>query len=119
LLRTLIAYPIQAYLTKDLSGEQFLTALFIIAAGGTFFSPTAMAQLQKSTTDNEVDCPTATLTQREQDLFHLLCQGTSFRTIANQLHLSEQSARNYASQIYQKLGVASKSELMARYRQIK
>lgn len=119
LLRTLIAYPIQAYLTKDLSAEQFLSALFIIAAGGTFFSQTAIAQLQPMTGDDKANCPIATLTLREQDLFRLLCQGASFRTIAHQLHLSEQSARNYASQIYQKLDVASKSELMARYRHSK
>jgi len=117
LLRTLIAYPIQAYLTKDLSAEQFLSALFIIAAGGTFFSQAAIAQLQPMARNDKTDCPTARLTLREQDLFHLLCQGASFRTIAQQLHLREQTVRNYASVLYEKLAVRSKGELIAQYGQ--
>ena len=117
ILHTLLGYSIQAYLTKDLSPQQFIDGLKVVAAGGSFFSPTAMAQLQHDVSVGKAICTQTKLTPREQDLFHLLCRGASFRTIANQLHLSEQTVRNYASVLYEKLGVGSKGELMAQYGQ--
>lgn len=117
LLYALLPYSIQAYLTKDLSLQQFFQGLKIAASGGSFFSPTAMAQLRQDSSGNNVDCSQAKLTVREQDLFNFLCQGASFRAIANQLHLSEQTVRNYASLLYEKLGVRSKGELMAQHAQ--
>jgi len=115
ILYTLLGYSIQAYLTKDLSPQQFINGLKIVASGGSFFSPTAMAQLQQGTSAAKAVCSQTKLTRREQELFHFLCRGASFRTIANQLHLSEQTLRNYASLLYEKLGVRSKGELMAQY----
>ena len=115
ILYTLLGYSVQAYLTKDLSPQQFIDGLKTVASGGSFFSPTAMAQLQQDGHQKKATLLQAKLTLREQELFHLLCKGISFRAIANQLHLSEQTARNYASQIYEKLGITSKSELIARY----
>ncbi len=115
LLHTLINYSIQAYLTKDLSPQQFLRALEIVAAGGSFVSPTLITKLYKTVGHSETGYPTENLTLREQELFNLLCQGNSLRTIANYLHLSEQTVRNYASVLYGKLGVRSKGELIAQH----
>jgi two-component system invasion response regulator UvrY len=113
----LVAHHVQAYFTKDLSPQLFLHGLETVALGGNFFSPTVTAHLPLSTNVQAATSVLAQLTLREQEVFHLLRQGASFRTIAQQLHLSEQTVRNYASTLYEKLGVSSKGELVARYAQ--
>lgn len=57
-----------------------------------------------------------TLTNREKEMFVLLLEGYSMREIAERLHIGGQTVRNYASQIYEKLEVSSKTELIIKYR---
>ncbi len=51
------------------------------------------------------------LTTREQQIVDLVAQGFSNREVAQKLHLSEHTIKNYLFRIYDKLGVSSRVEL--------
>ena len=53
------------------------------------------------------------LTDRELEVMRLICKGRSKRYIAEQLVLSENTVKFHAKQLYEKLGVHSRQELMS------
>lgn len=62
--------------------------------------------------------PLASLTTRERHILDLLVQGLDNRKIAHQLCLSEKTVRNHLTQIYNKLGVASRAQAIVFYQQL-
>jgi DNA-binding NarL/FixJ family response regulator len=52
------------------------------------------------------------LTQREEQVVTLVCQGLTNREIAGQLKLSEHTIKNYLFRIFERLGVSSRVELV-------
>jgi LuxR family maltose regulon positive regulatory protein len=58
------------------------------------------------------------LTQRELDVLHLVAEGRSNRQIAEKLFLSEGTVKFYVHNILQKLGVESRSQAIAKARDL-
>jgi len=58
------------------------------------------------------------LTQRERDILELLAGEGSNQEIADQLFLSLSTVKGYIRQIYQKLGVNSRSKAVQRAREV-
>ncbi len=54
------------------------------------------------------------LTYREMEITVLICQGRAAREIADEIHLSYHTVRNHIKNIYSKLGVSTRGELMSR-----
>lgn len=54
-----------------------------------------------------------TLTKREGDIVRLVLEGKTNRDIANQLALSEHTIKNHLFRLFKKIGVSSRSELIA------
>ena len=52
------------------------------------------------------------LSDREAEIVRLLCRGRSRAFVAETLYLSENTVKWYCRQIYQKLGIHSKQELL-------
>jgi pimeloyl-ACP methyl ester carboxylesterase/DNA-binding CsgD family transcriptional regulator len=52
----------------------------------------------------------AALSAREREVLALMTEGSSNARIAEQLHISEKTARNHASNLFDKLGVRSRAE---------
>ncbi|MBE7531652.1 MAG: response regulator transcription factor [Ardenticatenaceae bacterium] len=89
---------------------EWLAGLQAIAAGMACFS-------QEIWASNERPEPTVTevgqlygLTPREGEVFALLLQGLDGRQISETLNVTYQTARNYQSRVYQKLGVNGRAE---------
>jgi pimeloyl-ACP methyl ester carboxylesterase/DNA-binding CsgD family transcriptional regulator len=59
------------------------------------------------------------LSQREQQVYGLLCQGASNAAIALDLNISEKTVRNHLSRVYEKLGVRSRVEALVLARERK
>jgi len=59
------------------------------------------------------------LTRRESEIVKLLAEGNSNRKIAASLNLSENTIKNYLLKIFEKLGVSSRTELVAQTIQTK
>lgn len=53
------------------------------------------------------------LKEREVEIIKLLCHGRSRKYIADSLYLSENTVKWYCRQIYQKLGIHKKQELLS------
>lgn len=53
------------------------------------------------------------LTETEREVFVLLAKGFPLKPIATQLHISESTAKYHRHNIYQKLGISSREELIA------
>lgn len=51
------------------------------------------------------------LTRREEEIVHLVAQSLTNRQIAQSLHLSEHTIRNYLFRIFDKLGISTRVEL--------
>lgn len=58
------------------------------------------------------------LTPREAEVLRLIASGLSNREIAAQLHLSVNTVKMYASQLYRKLGASRRTEAVARAREL-
>ncbi|GAX91178.1 LuxR C-terminal-related transcriptional regulator [Effusibacillus lacus] len=54
------------------------------------------------------------LTSREQQVMHLVIKGLSNREIAAKLFISEHTVKNHMSNIFQKLGVSDRTQLIAK-----
>ena len=55
----------------------------------------------------------AGLTETEREVFALLAKGFPLKPIATQLHISESTAKYHRHNIYQKLGISSREELIS------
>lgn len=106
-LRKLTRVAISGYLLKDEAPECLLQAIRTIREGATWFSNTVAQQLLSLHMDPD---PTPDLTKREKQILLLIAGGKDNAFIADQLHLAEQTVRNYASTIYNKLGLATRVE---------
>jgi DNA-binding NarL/FixJ family response regulator len=55
------------------------------------------------------------LTQREQDVLVMVCEGLSNAAIAQRLALAEKTVKNHLQHVYAKLQVGSRTEAVARW----
>jgi DNA-binding NarL/FixJ family response regulator len=72
-----------------------------------------------ATRDNELALPTADLldrlTRREYDVLRLMADGESNGSIAQHLFVSVGTVKFHVKNIFKKMGVSSRSELVAQY----
>ena len=69
---------------------------------------------QKTERPSEAD-PVITLTPREKEVFHMLLKGMKAKEIAAEFSVTIWGANYFIKQIYRKLNVNSKTELVLRY----
>ncbi|MBW4501834.1 MAG: response regulator transcription factor [Scytonema hyalinum WJT4-NPBG1] len=96
------------YLLKHTPIEQIVTAIRSVYLGycqlGPSIVPKVVTQL-KPNSSRPKDDSDYLLSQRELEILKLMKQGKNNREIAQELHLTEGTVRNYVSQIFSQLGV--------------
>ena len=107
---------ISAYVLKDDPLTDLLLALQAVRSGGTYFSTMAPTVLLRHMQDLEQrgepsDDPLAQLSKREKEVFRLLAEGGSVKSIAGDLFISPKTVESHKYNIMQKLGVDSVVEL--------
>ncbi len=107
-VRGLLGAGVAGYVLKDEAPDALVDAVRSVAHGGTWFSRAVIAALMHPHQQSEPTTPM--LTDRERELLGLLAQGLDNARIASELHLGEQTVRNYLSRLYGKLGVQTRSE---------
>ena len=85
-------------------GEQYLSPSLAIAILQKRESKSSLTESQKSVIES--------LTDREREIFELLAQGLSNKTIAARLYLSVRTVEGHLANIYSRLGVHSRTEAM-------
>lgn len=98
------------YLIKDTSPVKVLDAIKEAFAGGAPMS-TKIARMVVGSFKTK---PSPDLTPRESEVLSLLCEGMSYKMIAEDLFISEETVRRHIKSIYKKLEVHSKSEAVAK-----
>ncbi len=101
------------YLLKDTPRAELIRAIEGTANGLTFVDPNVAGKLFSRVSGGRIASDAvlaAELSARERDIVKLLARGMSNADIANRLHLSEGTVRNYVSSIFDKLGVADRTQ---------
>lgn len=100
-LRRALDAGVRGYLLKDAPSEQLAAALRQVHAGGRVIDP----QLAVAAWGEEDP-----LTERERQVLRLAGEGVKSAEIAERLHLSQGTVRNYLSEAIGKLGAANRIE---------
>ncbi|MEV6923195.1 response regulator transcription factor [Dactylosporangium sp. NPDC051485] len=100
---------------------ELLRAVHAVASGRGWLSPIAasvaasMLRDQHQARARHAARPRFGLTDREQDVMTLLCQGLSNAAIAHRLRLTEKTVKNHLNHVFAKLGVRSRTEAVIRW----
>lgn len=96
------------YLLKDAEPTEVVAAIRAAARGEVFLDPAVARQL----TQEMVSPPTGlgSLTARERDVLGLVAHGRSNQEIADQLVISERTARTHVSNVLRKLQLTSRTQ---------
>jgi len=99
------------YLLKDVLKPELLSAIRSAAEGKPALHPDAQKFLMRQITGTDGEVPPHTLlTTREFDILQLIAEGKSNKEIALHLHLTEGTVKGYISTIFDKLGVADRTQ---------
>ncbi|MEW5718380.1 MAG: response regulator transcription factor [Chloroflexota bacterium] len=101
------------YLLKDTPREELIAAVKGTVEGRTHVDPNVAGKLFTQVAASPVSADTSiadALSARERDVLRLLARGLSNADIAERLHLSEGTVRNYVSAILEKLGVSDRTQ---------
>jgi DNA-binding NarL/FixJ family response regulator len=100
------------YLQKDTTAEEILDCVTIISKGGSVMSPTIARKVVEyfapKRTYNEP------LTAKEQQVVAAMVDGLSYKMIALRLGITLETVRHHIKNIYRKLCVNSKSEVIVK-----
>lgn len=103
------------YLVKTAQPAQIVDAIREIIHGGAPLSTTVARKI----VDSFHKPSTIPLTCREREILSLLCQGKSYKMIADSLYISQGTVHSHIKNLYKKLNVNSKSEAVAKAFQLK
>lgn len=105
----------RGYVMKQEPQEIVMTALRTVAGGEVYLSAKMSAKLLRSfsgvKSDSEL-APLERLTDRELEIFRLIGDGQSVRSIAEKLFLSTKTVEAHKEHIKQKLNLKSSNELL-------
>ena len=112
MMLTAIDAGCSGFLTKHRAAAEVATAVRDVANGEALISPELLARLlpKLKRTYRSVGHD---LTTREREVLRLLARGWTSRVIADHMHLSLNTVRNYTQSILSKLGSHSKLEAVA------
>ena len=109
----------RGYITKTVSGEELLHAVYQVAAGDAVFSPrlagfvldafagTAGARTTATGLDPELD----QLSAREREVLRLIARGYTYKEVARDLTISAKTVESHVSSVLRKLQLSTRHEL--------
>jgi two-component system response regulator DevR len=99
------------YLLKQVLGQDLVTAVRTVAAGGSLLDPAAtaavLARMRRAT---EPAGPLAGLSERERIVLDLIGEGLTNRQIGERMFLAEKTVKNYVSHVLAKLGMERRTQ---------
>jgi DNA-binding NarL/FixJ family response regulator len=101
------------FLLKDAPEERLLTAIQVVAEGGSLFAPSVTRRLIDEFSRRTPTAPPpalAELTTRELEVLRLLAQGLSNAEIAAHLVVSEHTVKTHVARILQKLDLRDRTQ---------
>tara|TARA_B100000575_G_scaffold294562_1_gene311537 strand:+ start:9995 stop:10624 length:630 start_codon:yes stop_codon:yes gene_type:complete len=102
------------YLLKHTSLPEIKDAIELLIQGGAPMSPQIARKVITHFNDRGQKKQESNLTNREQDIVNGLVDGLSYKLIADRLNISIDTVRAHIRNIYKKLHVNSKAEVIAK-----
>jgi two-component system, NarL family, response regulator LiaR len=103
-----------AYISKRGTMEEIITALRIVAAGGSYMSPSIAREIVNHLMGGKISKATI-LSDRQKEILQKLVDGKSYQTIAAELFLSVETVRSHIKKMYKVLQVNNKTEAITQY----
>jgi DNA-binding NarL/FixJ family response regulator len=109
----------RGYVTKTISGEELLQAVYRVAAGDAVFSPRLAgfvldafaggtgATAAPADIDPELD----QLSPREREVLRLIARGYTYKEVARDLSISARTVESHVSSVLRKLQLSTRHEL--------
>ncbi|WP_025357314.1 response regulator transcription factor [Kutzneria albida] len=102
------------FVLKQVLGVDLVHAVRTVAAGQSLLDTrTTKALLDKLRRDNETADPLRQLSAQQRAVLDLIGEGMTNREIAEHLFLAEKTVKNYVTQIFAKLGVQRRTQVVA------
>jgi two-component system response regulator DegU len=109
LLQHCLSAGADAYIVKDSSLQELITAIKTLGEGSSYVDPRVAATLlRRRGPANRMNANQ--LSPRETDIIRLIAQGLSNRDIGRRLILSEKTVKNHVSHIFSKLHFTTRSQ---------
>jgi len=104
------------FVLKQIRGRDLIDAIRNVASGNSLLDPgvtkRVLERLRKAKFDDK-DPKLARLSPQEERILEMVGEGLTNRQIAEKIHLSDKTVKNYVSTILQKLEVARRAEAAA------
>lgn len=100
------------YVLKEAADAEVVAAIREVAAGGSYVNPTLGARLVAAEAREQAEAKADPLSEREHEVLRLLALGHTNQEIAKSLYISVRTAETHRAHIMQKLGLASRAELV-------
>ena len=94
------------FLLKDAPEERLVTAIRVVADGGSMFAPSVTRRLieEFATRGPRPSASIASLSQRENEVLRLIARGLSNTEIGHHLFVTENTVKTHVARIFTKLG---------------
>ncbi|NUM45656.1 MAG: response regulator transcription factor [Anaerolineales bacterium] len=106
----ILAVGIDGYVLKDIEPTELKRAIRTIATGEPYLDPGLTRLLMRSLSRPHLPPPQEIVTPRELDILQKMATPATYREIALQLSISEETVRSHAKNILRKLGKADRMQ---------
>jgi DNA-binding NarL/FixJ family response regulator len=115
-LRSLLEAGACGYILKRAAAHELVSAIRVVAAGGTYLDPSLAARLidryVRSGGGAVPARPEVALSEREEQVLRLVAQGLSNKEIAARLDVGLKSVESYKARASQKLGFSGRADII-------
>jgi two-component system, NarL family, response regulator NreC len=115
-LRRLMQAGAAGYILKKTAADELITAIRVIAAGGSYVDPQLDGKLVETVAERsaatDTDRQRGQLTQREAEVLRLLAWGRSNKEIAVELSISVKTVEFHKANAVDKLGLRSRTDIL-------
>ncbi len=106
----LIAAGVEGYVLKEIEPAELVRAIHAVMRGEAYLHPDVLKKVLRRMQSPPSMSPPTALTARELEVLEWMASPNTYRQIAGQLNVSEETIRSHAKSILDKLGQPNRSQ---------
>jgi two-component system, NarL family, response regulator NreC len=111
-VREAFAAGASGYVLKEAADTEVVAAIRTVAAGQSYVNPSLGARMAEAEAKAAAEAKADPLSEREHEVLRMLALGHTNQEIAKALYISVRTAETHRAHIMQKLGLASRADLV-------